>query len=133
MLLVDQAEEVFTAYDEGDGRRYLDRLAAAARDGAVVVLGLRADFYPQALCHPELAAALQHRQVVVGPMTTEELRRAIVRPALTARLDVEDGLVELLLRDLRPPGAGGAAHDPGALPLVSHALLAMWPAPHGAG
>ena len=126
VLLVDQAEEVFTAYDERGGRRYLDRLVAAARGGAVVVLGLRADFYPQSLCHPELAAALQHRQVVVGPMTTEELRRAIVRPALTARLDVEDGLVELLLRDLRPPGVGGAAHDPGALPLLSHTLLTMW-------
>ena len=42
-------------------------------------------------------------QVVLGPMTAEQVRRAIAEPARLARLDVEDGLVELLLRDLAPP------------------------------
>ena len=41
-----------------------------------------------------------------------------------------DGLVELLLRDLSPraasPAATAPAHEAGALPLLSHALLTTW-------
>ena len=122
VLLVDQAEEVFTAYDERGGHRYLDRLVAAARGGAVVVLGLRSDFYTQALSHPELAAALQHRQLTVGPWRPRSC--AGRSPAGAQRgAGPRRGLVDLILKDLRPPGVGGAAHDPGALPLLSHALL----------
>ncbi|MFL6129541.1 MAG: helix-turn-helix domain-containing protein [Mycobacteriales bacterium] len=129
VLVVDQAEEVFTCYDPDRGREYVALLAAAADAGALVVLGLRADFYPHALGHPRLAAALQEDQLVVGPMTEAELRRAIVEPARAAHVEVEDGLVELLLRDMRPPAAAGgtgAGHDPGALPLLSHTLLTLW-------
>ena len=68
----------------------------------MVVLALRADFYDRALRYPELARALQERQVVVVPMTRDEVRRAIVERARLARLDVEDGLVELLLRGVAP-------------------------------
>jgi hypothetical protein len=67
-----------------------------------VVLGLRADFYPHALAYPALAAALQQAQVVVGPMTAAQLRSVIVEPARLARADVDEGLVEVLLRDLAP-------------------------------
>ncbi len=127
LLVVDQAEEIFSAVpDEQDREDVLDVLQAAADGGALVVLGLRADFYPDALRHPRLARALQANQVVVGPMSEEELRRAIVEPARMARLEVEEGLVELLLRDLRPPSGNGAAHDAGALPLLSHTLLTLW-------
>jgi hypothetical protein len=61
--------------------------------------------------------------VVVRPMTTAELRRAVIGPAREASIEVDDGLVPLLLADLSPGGGNGAAHDPGALPLLSHALL----------
>ena len=82
-----------------------------------MVLALRADFYDRALRHPKLARALQERQVVVVPMTRHEVRRAIVEPAHLARLEVDDGLVELLLRDLArrtPPRA--ACRAPGTKP-----------------
>lgn len=50
---------------------------------------------------------------MVGPRSDAELRRAIVEPARMACLEVEDGLVELLLRDLRPAGEDQSAHDAG--------------------
>lgn len=147
VLVVDQFEEVFTAcHDEHERLAFIGALCAAAecaapragatgtRPAALVVVGLRADFYPHALGYPALVAALQSSQVVVGPMTAAELSSAITGPARMAALDIEDGLVEVLLRDLAPPAGRtvpGAAHDPGALPMLSFALLATWTRSHG--
>jgi WD40 repeat protein len=134
VIVVDQFEEIFTACrDEGEQQRFITAICALAGP-AVVVLALRADFYDRALRYPELAGALQERQVVVVPMTREEVRSAIVEPARLARLDVADGLVELLLSDLAPRSPDvsldGAGHEAGALPLLSHALLTTWSRRH---
>jgi WD40 repeat protein/transcriptional regulator with XRE-family HTH domain len=156
-LVVDQFEETFTAcLDETERQAFVTALCALAGGPAQVVLGLRADFYAEALRHPLLAAALQDAQVVVGPMTRAQLRRAIAEPALKAGLALPDGLVELVLSELAPPTGGAAreasdtagaasaadtaqaaraagaadaadaAHEAGALPLLSHALLATF-------
>jgi WD40 repeat protein/transcriptional regulator with XRE-family HTH domain len=125
-IIVDQFEETFTAAGEAERQAFITALAALSAT-CLVVLGLRADFYGHALRHPELARSLQDRQIVVGPMSASQLRQAIVEPARKAGLDIEDGLVELLLADMRPAGALGAAgHEAGALPLLSHALMATW-------
>ena len=134
VIVVDQFEETFTSCQEESERlAFIRALCAAAghdrEPAALVVIGFRADFYPHALQYPELVSALQSRQVLVGPMTEEELRSAITGPADHAGLDIEDGLVEVLLRDLAPAAnypEPPAAHDAGALPLLSHALLATW-------
>jgi WD40 repeat protein/transcriptional regulator with XRE-family HTH domain len=128
VIIVDQLEVVFTqCEDEGERREFVTRLCELAAT-TLVVVALRADFYGQALRYPGLASALQARQVVLSPMTEAQVRRAITGPARLGRVDVEDPLVTLLLRDLAPPGAAraGAAHEPGALPQLSHALLATW-------
>jgi WD40 repeat protein/transcriptional regulator with XRE-family HTH domain len=127
-IIVDQLETVFTqCQDEAERREFVTELGELAKT-ALVVLALRADFYEHALRYPRLAAALQARQVVLGPMTAEQVRRAITEPARLARLDVEEGLTGLLMRDLAPPGAAGTqdAYASGALPLLSHAMLATW-------
>jgi WD40 repeat protein/transcriptional regulator with XRE-family HTH domain len=132
-VIVDQFEAIFTqCQDEAERREFVTEVCELAKT-ALVILALRADFYHHALRYPELAAALQARQVVLGPMTAEQVRRAVTEPARLARRDVEEGLVGLLLRDLAPPdaalpeGAGAqAAYQPGALPLLSHAMLATW-------
>ncbi|MCW2945819.1 MAG: transcriptional regulator, family [Actinoallomurus sp.] len=132
ILVVDQFEEVFTApCAESERQAFIDALCTPSGP-VLTVIGLRADFYSHALQYPELMPALQDHQVVVGPMTEEELRRAIVEPALKANLDLEDGLVELLLRDLAPTTGDGteAAHEAGALPLLSHVLLTTWERGH---
>ena len=57
-------------------------------------------------------------------MTGDELRRAIEEPARCAHWELEPGLVDLMLHDV---GAdAGRTPEPGALPLLSHALLATW-------
>ncbi|GIH23434.1 hypothetical protein Aph01nite_17440 [Acrocarpospora phusangensis] len=116
-VIVDQFEEVFTAAAE-DVQAFVDALFELARTMPVVV-GMRADFYAHALRYPKIAEALQHNQIVVGPMGEAELREAIEGPARRARLDVASGLVELIIREISP-------HEAGALPLLSHTLLSTW-------
>jgi WD40 repeat protein len=128
-IIVDQFEETFTATGGETGRQEFVTALSALSSTTLVVLGLRADFYGHALRYPQLARVLQDRQIVVGPMSASQLRQAIVEPARKAGLDIEDGLVEVLLTDMRPPGApepAEAGHEAGALPLLSHALLATW-------
>ncbi|WP_051765681.1 nSTAND1 domain-containing NTPase [Saccharothrix syringae] len=128
LLVVDQVEEVFTAAgdDPGEQAAFVAALHGLAEPGPGalrVVAAMRADFYPDALRLPLLAEALQDGQVAVGPMTEEEMREAITGPARLAGAEVENGLVDVLLRDLAP---GGARRDGGPLPLLSHVLLATW-------
>jgi WD40 repeat protein/transcriptional regulator with XRE-family HTH domain len=146
VVVVDQFEEVFTSCpDEAERSDFIAALGAVAGGSSaeprppagLVVLGLRADFYDQALRWADLLPALE-RPVVVGSMTESELRAAIGGPAEKEGVDLEDGLVELILRDLRPgPGtdegqdkriedADPPAHEAGALPLLSHALHVTW-------
>src|SRR5205085_8339783 len=82
LLLVDQFEEVFTlCSDEMDRRDFIRGLTEVVGDPDTrtsVVLGVRADFYARCAEYPVLAGAMQDHQVIVGPMTAEELREAIV-------------------------------------------------------
>ncbi|MFJ3306034.1 hypothetical protein ACIPSA_23475 [Streptomyces sp. NPDC086549] len=133
VVIVDQFEEAFTlCSDETIRRTFVQVLHAACSPAGpdapapvLVVLGIRADFYEQCLAHPELADALQHRHMVLGPLTTTELREAVTGPAKAVGLELEPGLAELIVREVSVDSPGGA-HDAGALPLLSHALLATW-------
>ncbi|GAB3057437.1 nSTAND1 domain-containing NTPase [Micromonospora schwarzwaldensis] len=129
LLVIDQAEEVFVRRPgQVDPAAFVADLNMLCEQtpGLVVVLGLRADFYGHALSHPTLLRAAQGRQVTVGPMRNDELRAAIVEPARRAGVELEDGLVELLLADLTPSGGEPDRAEPGVLPLLSHALFATW-------
>ena len=119
LLVVDQFEEVFTlCRDEAERRGFIDGVLDAADRGVLVIAALRADFYGHCAAYPRLAEMLESRQALVGPMSEEELRRAIERPAEHAGLVLEGGLVEAMLRDV--------LGEPGALPLLSHCLLETW-------
>lgn len=133
VLLVDQFEEAFTlCSDEASRRTFIQLLHAACTPAGpgdpapvLVILGIRADFYEQCLGYPELADALQHRHMVLGPLTAAELREAVTGPAKAVGLELEPGLAELIVREVSADGISGT-HDAGVLPLLSHALLATW-------
>ncbi|MCX2952023.1 hypothetical protein [Lentzea sp. NEAU-D7] len=114
VLVVDQFEEVFTLASPEQRDWFVQALVAAPH----VVIGVRADFYGHIGRHPELVEALEGAQLLVGPLTTDELRRAIVEPARHVGATVESALVTRLVADV----AGQAA----ALPLVQHALVETW-------
>ncbi|WP_369032322.1 nSTAND1 domain-containing NTPase [Streptomyces adonidis] len=141
VLVVDQLEELFTACEsEPDRHAFLDLLSTLAlpdpRGGTtavLVVLGLRADFYGTCARYPHLRAALSRGQILVGPLSEPELRQVILFPARTVGLDVEPGLVDLLLRDLGVTTAHTAdePYEAGRLPLLAHALRGTWQQRHG--
>jgi hypothetical protein len=90
LLVVDQFEEVFTlCRDDAERRGFIQApagLAGEADSQAIVVLGLRADFYARCVRYPELVTLIQDRQMLVGPMNPGELREAITGPARLASL-----------------------------------------------
>jgi len=124
VLVVDQFEEIFTQCPDEDERLRFVR-ALLDLPGALVVLGIRTDFYQDCAGIPELGTLLPDNQLLVGPMAEQDLRRAIIAPATAAGYTVEPGLTELLLSDLGIRH-GSAEYEPGALPLLAYALQATW-------
>jgi hypothetical protein len=122
VVVVDQFEEVFTLCRKEELRdaliRNLPYAAKVVQGQTLVILSMRADFYGKCAANAELAAAFSDHHVLVGPMTEEELRRAIERPTQLVGCELEAGLVDLLVQDVR--------NQPGALPLLQHALLELW-------
>ena len=129
-IVVDQFEELFTACDDERERSAflsaLTRLASHTSPCCVVVIGLRVDFYSDLVATGQWTEALQDNQVLVEPMRRAELTGVIVEPANRAGVAVDEALVELILDEFIPPGSIDEQHDPGALPLLSHALLETW-------
>jgi WD40 repeat protein/class 3 adenylate cyclase len=122
LLVLDQFEELFTlCRDEFEREAFIDNLLTTLDQSdskVTIILTLRADFYAHLAQYPELRDAVAKQQEYIGPMNTDELRRAIEEPVKRGHWEFEAGLVDLILRDV--------GDEPGALPLLSHALLETW-------
>jgi WD40 repeat protein len=117
LVVVDQFEELFTLCSRPKLRAaFVEELLRLGDTGlAHVVVAVRADFYARCGELPELAEAMTAASVPIGTPGDEELREVVTGPAAVAGLTVERALIAQILAD--------AAGQPGALPLVSHALL----------
>ena len=129
LLVVDQFEELFTqCHSEKERQSFIANLMTAIDpelDGpTVVVIVLRADFYGHCANYDEIRLALANRQKYIGQMSVDELRRAIEEPARVQNLTFEEELVDQMLRDVGVEA--DQRPEPGALPLLSHALLETW-------
>ena len=117
-LVVDQAEELFSmCHDQAERERFV-QLLVDHTDVAPLVLALRADRMGDVSAHPALAKLVERGLYVLPAMSPEDLRAAIEGPARQAGLIVEPGLTDLLVREVE--------NEPGALPLLSHALRETW-------
>jgi WD40 repeat protein len=122
LLVIDQFEELFTlCHSDAERSAFINNLLTTAFDSdvkAIIVITLRADFYAHCANYPQLRLALAKHQEYIGAMSDDEMRRAIEEPARRGHWEIERGLVDLILRDV--------GHEPGALPLLSHALFETW-------
>ncbi|WP_405668922.1 WD40 repeat domain-containing protein (plasmid) [Streptomyces sp. NBC_01166] len=121
IVLIDQFEELFTLCHDNSARvRFVDAMlsARAPESRLRVVISVRADFYGRCAEHGPLADALRSATLLVGPMTSAQLREAIIGPAQRDRLIVERALTARIVADVE--------RQPGGLPLMAHALLEVW-------
>jgi WD40 repeat protein len=131
IMIVDQLEELFTlCEDPAERAAFLQAVTAVAEPvgerppRGLVVLALRADFYGRAAEHTELLTELRERQLLIAPLTSQELRATIEQPAAAVGLALDDGLADVILHELGATAGGQPAT--GSLPLLSHALWATW-------
>jgi WD40 repeat protein/DNA-binding SARP family transcriptional activator len=118
VLVVDQCEEALTLCDDtGEQARFFAGLAAHAERGPLVV-AMRADRLGQLSTHTGFARLIEPGLYLLGALGDADLRAAVQGPADQAGLLLEPGLVELLVQDVHG--------EPGALPLLSHALRTTW-------
>lgn len=119
VLVVDQAEELFALGSSPEAvRAFCARIALYAQVTAPVVLTVRSDYLGGLSADPGLSRLVEQGLHLVNPLEGDALREAIERPAANAGLRLEHGLVDLLVRDCED--------EPGALPLLSHALVETW-------
>lgn len=114
---IDQAEELLRAADDEVGA-FCTAAAQFVAQGGCIVLTIRSDFLDEAAALPAVGAAIARGVHLLGPLSPEGLRSAIVEPARRAGLRLEPGLVELVMRD--------AAGRSSTLPPLSHALQETW-------
>ncbi|WP_346779819.1 hypothetical protein [Streptomyces sp. S3(2020)] len=120
-VVVDQFEEIFTLCRESRERsHFIDLLLSACDPDSRlrVLIAVRADFYARCAEHRGLADALDEAGLLLGPMTADELRDAIVKPAQSVGHLVERELTAQLVDDV--------LNEPGGLPMLSHVLLETW-------
>jgi WD40 repeat protein len=120
LVVVDQFEELL-AGGQGPDPDLLDLLLPPpeAADAAVrLVVTLRADFQSVLQSIPGFHTRLNERLYLLSPLTVEQMREAVERPAAQEGRGVvfEQGLVDQILSD----AAGGA------LPLLEFTLTKLW-------
>ncbi len=136
LLVVDQFEESFTlCTDESLRRRFFQQLLALVAPGGGtdsakgaqppprVILTMRADFWGECASYPPLRDRMLAHQLLIGPMTSSELRAAMEQQARTVGLRFEADLANTILDDV--------AGEPGAMPLLQHGLRALWQRRYG--
>ncbi|UIE38939.1 nSTAND1 domain-containing NTPase [Leptodesmis sichuanensis] len=125
VLIIDQFEEVFTLcqgpHAEHERHRFFNCLLTGLRevgDRFSVVIVLRADFFSKCSFYRALSEQMEANLVMVTPLTYEQIKASILKPAEKVGLVCEPNLVYNILLDI--VGA------PGELPLLQYTLLELW-------
>ncbi len=130
LLIIEQFEQLYTLNSDEVQQRFLATLlqsidlTSQQRGGGLspdftILLSMRSDVMGQALAHSGLAEVLNnYHKAILGPMTPDNLRAAIEKPAGKQGVTLEAGLTEHILQDL------GQAN--GHLSLLQFTLSQLW-------
>ncbi|MUG91485.1 peptidase C14 [Scytonema sp. UIC 10036] len=120
LLVVDQFEELVTmCHSEQERQQFLKALEAALKSNQLyIVLTLRSDFEPQ-FFNSAFSSQWMDARFLLRPMTQDELREVIEKPAVERVLYFNPpDLVERLINEV--------VQMPGALPLLSFTLSELY-------
>ncbi len=121
LLTVDQFEELFTlCANERDRHRFITLLTQVAEQPSrlSIVTTMRADFLEHCLSYRALAQLIQDWKELALPLDEQELVDAIVKPAEQQGYHLENGLLDLILENVR--------EEKNSLPLLQFALTELW-------
>ena len=106
--------------DAAERTAFLDALLGLLDDGVVVrcVVAVRGDHVGRLAEHAAFTERLGSAVVLVPPLTDAELREVVREPAGVVGLTTDDELVDAVVTDV--------LGRPGALPLLSTALVGTW-------
>jgi hypothetical protein len=123
LLFIDQLEELLTLPEPDEARVVAAALAAlAVRTPSVRVLATgRSDFLSRLAMLPGLGDEMARGLYFLRPLTGEQIREVIVRPAAAKGVVYEsDALIDTLVEQTE--------HAPGGLPLLQFTLAELWDA-----
>ncbi|MEM7344998.1 MAG: protein kinase, partial [Chloroflexota bacterium] len=127
LLVIDQFEELFTQVaDEADRASFIEMILATLENpqGRLrLIVTMRADFYDKPLRYHNFGTLLREHTEVVLPLSDSELAQAIEQPAKQSGADLQPGLLEAIVRDVR--------ESPGILPLLQFTLTQLFIRRHG--
>ncbi len=132
LLIVDQFEEIFRYYQQGDADEaaaFVAWLLASCqnaptstlipkKNNVYVVITMRSDFIGNCATFFDLPEAVNQGLFLTPRLTREQLQDAIEGPISMFGGKIEPILVNNLLNDM--------GNDPDQLPLLQHALMRMW-------
>ncbi|OQY35727.1 MAG: hypothetical protein B6I38_01345 [Anaerolineaceae bacterium 4572_5.1] len=135
LIIVDQFEELFTLPNKKERQSFLDALLALiippeGKEKATsptpysllptpkIVITMRTDFIGDCAPYERLTALIEQHTKLIPPMKPEELQEAITKQAEAVGLRFDPDLVNTIM--------GDAAAEPGAMPLLQHALQQLW-------
>lgn len=123
LLVIDQFEELFALCKNEETRQtFFERLLPLANEMRVI-LTMRADYWGECAPYGALREAMQAHQQLIAPMTSQELWQAMEEQSAEVGLRFQADLPSMILEDVQG--------EPGAMPLLQHALLELWNRRHG--
>ncbi|RKZ93376.1 MAG: hypothetical protein DRR19_01350 [Candidatus Parabeggiatoa sp. nov. 1] len=122
LLLVDQFEELFRYYQQGEVEEtaaFVALLLASYQNPNVyVIITMRSDFIGDCAAFYGLPEAVNQGLYLTPRLNRAQLGDAMALPASVFGFEAEPALISCLLND--------AGNDPDQLPIVQHALMRIW-------
>lgn len=130
VLVIDQFEEIFTlSFDDKERSAFAANVLVASKYGYLVLLTRRSDFTAHEIPLPKYREEwklgnigkdwfFEPLRLEVTELTQKELRDAIVKPAETVELEIEEQVIDSIVGEL--------LGKPSGLPLLQFALLKLW-------
>jgi hypothetical protein len=122
LLVIDQFEEVFTLCTRLEVQELfvgqLVAIGSQSNSRLAIVTTMRSDFINDWLKTEQPPKVMQDQTVMVGPLVGKDLIAAIVEPAKQLGYGFGEGLLALILADVKA--------EPNSLPLLEFALTELW-------
>ena len=118
-LVIDQFEQLITQSEEDQIPIFWNKLSAYINNGKKLIITIRIDFEKQLDIPDELSELWNKGRYIIPPFSAEELRAAIITPALRVGRFIEPlSLVDEIIDEV--------IHYPGSLPLLSFTMQQLF-------